>query len=76
MLPHLPLSFLFLTAGTLGSPMYDMVFYPPMYVRDPSGTFNYTQDLVTSAVVPVFDVQPVVSFCLMNPSIRLTCTLR
>ncbi|KAG1767037.1 acid protease [Suillus placidus] len=59
MLPCLPLSFLFLTAGVLGSPMYDMVLYPPMYVRDPFAMFNHTQDLVTSTVIPVFDVQPV-----------------
>ncbi|KAG2150906.1 aspartic peptidase domain-containing protein [Suillus clintonianus] len=61
MLPHLPLSFLFLTAGASGFPMYDMVLYPPMYVRDPFGTFNETQDWHSSTVVPIFDAQPVVA---------------
>ncbi|KAG2153789.1 acid protease [Suillus bovinus] len=61
MLPHFPVSFLFLTAGVLGSPMYDMMIYPPMYVRDTFGTFNHTQDLFASTVIPIFDVQPVMA---------------
>jgi hypothetical protein len=40
MLPRIPFSFLLLTAGALGFPMYDMA--PPMYVRDPFGMFNHT----------------------------------
>jgi hypothetical protein len=72
MLPRLSLSFLSVTAGVLGSPMYDMVLYPPMYARGPFGTFNQTQNSVASTVIPVFDVQPVVSFCLINFSTRLT----
>lgn len=76
MLPRFPLSFLFPTIGVLGSPVYDMMFYPPMYMRDPFGTFNHTHDLVTSTAVPVFNVQPVVSFCLINLSTRLTCIPR
>ncbi|KAG0701338.1 acid protease [Suillus ampliporus] len=48
MLPRFPLSFLFLTAGALGSPMYDMVL-PPM---------STVVDVIN---LPIFDPRPVLA---------------